>query len=103
MSTSSTSSKNGNIFHRKNDASKLGIADNNSEIEYEPNTNEDLGSGDSGDGDHRGNNDASPKHFWSGALFGSLIYFFVHVGLIIITFVVLSIWLSYDVSECPVQ
>ena len=92
-----------NIFHRKHDSLKVGggIPDNNnnSEIEYENNNSENLG----GDDDSNNTISTSSKHFWNDSLFGSLLYFSVHVGLIIITFVVLSIWLSYEVSECPMQ
>jgi len=91
-----------NIFHRKHDSLKAGgIPDNNnnSEIEYENNNSENLG----GEDDSNNTISTSSKHFWNDSLFGSLLYFSVHVGLIIITFVVLSIWLSYEVSECPMQ
>ncbi len=103
--------KIGNIFHRKND-SKSNIDNNNSgglgseNVESDDNNNE----GDDKWIDNNNNDDDSlvvnnvnSSSILNGQMVGAIIYFTVHLVLMIITFVVLSIWLSYEVSECPVQ
>lgn len=77
---------------------------------YPTNNNNNNNNSSDDDGEQRGTNDAHfhPSETYGGGsgngkreAWGSVVLFLVHSGLIILTFVILSIWLSYGVDECP--